>query len=57
MAVRAAPILPTAPTQPHKGAAVLILTIQPADVVVFTRALLPAPAVGASINLSSGQAV
>lgn len=57
MAVRAAPTLPTAPNEPNKGCAVLILVIQPADVVVFTRALIPAPAVSSSINLSGGHAV
>lgn len=57
MAVRAAPQLPTAPNQPNLGAAVLTGTIAPAGVIVLTQRVLPAPGVGASINLSGGHAV
>jgi hypothetical protein len=57
MAVIAAPQIPTAPNEPNKGAAVLVLALAPPSVLVVTRPVLPAPSVGASINLSGGQAV
>lgn len=50
MAFIAAPLLPTAPTEPHKGAAVLAYFIAPGGVIVMSRDPLPAPNIFQLIN-------
>lgn len=57
MAVLAAPVLPTAPTEPNKGAAVSILVQTVPGLAVITRPLLPAPGANTLLNLSGGHPV
>ncbi len=57
MAVLAAPILPTSPTEPFKGACVSITRLALAEVIVITAPLTPAPNVYQFIAASTGHAL